>query len=222
MGDRKSMKWRIIFLSGLFLGFALQSVGQTHVGFSYGYSSSQYKYIPRAGRPTVRTEGIFSPTYALILEHFSSKSTGIRLELQRINLGYTQTDTLGRTNQTQFDYFKVPLLANIAFGNSGKFHIKAGTHFGYLMKAQDLQRSYEGIGLLPTYGGSEDKPSSFLYGIILGTGVSKRWGIHTIAADARYSYDFNRVERQERLFDMNSTNIEFSLSYLVRIIPPRW
>jgi len=206
----------------LFLGFLMESSAQTNVGFTYGYSSSKYKYIPRAGRPPIRTPGISSPTFAFSMEHFVSKSAGARLEIQKLNLGFTQTDTLGRTNQTQFEYLKVPVLANFAMGRTGKFHIKLGTHVGYLINVSDVQREYEGTDLLPTYARENDNPSRFMYGILAGIGLSKSWGIHTIAADIRYSYDFNRVEQNNRIFDMNSTNSELSISYLLRIAKANW
>jgi hypothetical protein len=195
---------------------------QTKVGFSYGYSSSNFKYIPTAGRPAMRTPGISSPTYSFLIEHFVSKSAGARIEIQKLNLGFTQSDTLGRTNQTQLDYLKVPFLANFALGRSLKFHIKIGTHFGYLLKVEDVKREYEGQSLLPSYGREGDNPNRFMYGIIAGVGLSKTWGIHTIGADIRYSYDFNRLEQNNRIFDMNSTNSELAFSYLVRITKPKW
>jgi hypothetical protein len=196
--------------------------GQVQVGLSYGNATSSMKYIPRAGRPAERTPGISTPTYSFFIEHFANKNAGARLEFQKLMMGYTQSDTLGRTNQSQFEYLKIPLMANFQMGNSGKFHVKLGTHVGYMLSVEDTQRDFEGLALLPTYGGPEDNPSRLLYGILAGVGVSKSWGAHTIAGDARYSYDFNRIEQKERIFDMNTSLLEFSVSYIVRISKGKW
>ena len=35
--------------------------------------------------------------------------------------------------------------------------------------------------------------------------------------EVRFSYDFTNPEGQDRIFDMSSTNLEFTLAYLFRI-----
>jgi hypothetical protein len=90
------------------------------------------------------------------------------------------------------------------------------------MNATDLKREYEGNGLLPTYGGNADSPKKFMYGLTAGVGLSNLFGKSTVAADLRFSYEFGRPEGQNRVFDMNSTNLEFTLSYLFQVIKPKW
>lgn len=194
---------------------------QTSIGFRGGYSSSSYSYRFRPGSPAIQTDGIAGSTYSLIIEQFLEKNFGAQIEIQYLQLGYTQTDTLDRTNQTTFDFIKVPFMANFYFGNKGRFHIKLGTHFGYMLRAEDPIREYESRGLLPTYGGPEDNPRRLLYGLSGGVGLSKLFGKSTLAGEVRFSYDFNRPESQDRIFDMTSTNLEFTLSYLFQIIKPK-
>ncbi|SIS64824.1 porin family protein [Belliella pelovolcani] len=195
---------------------------QTSVGFRGGYSVSNYSYRFTPGARTTRSPGITAPTYSFVIEQFLAKNAGAQIELQYIQLGYTQRDTLDRTNQTRLDYLKVPFMSNFYFGNKGRFHIKLGTHFGYLLNASDTQREYEASGLLPTYGGVEDSPRRLLYGLSAGAGLSKLFGKSTLAGEVRFSYDFSRPETQDRIFDMTSTNLEFTLSYLFQIIKPKW
>jgi hypothetical protein len=195
---------------------------QTSIGIRGGYSASNYSYRPQVGRPVVRVGGITEPTYAFVFEQFLNKNAGIQWEFQLIKLGYTQRDTLERVNQTALEYIKIPLLSNFYFGNSGRFHIKMGPHFGYLINANDVRREYEMSNLLPTYGGPEDSPNKIMYGLTAGVGLSKLFGKSTLAADLRFSYEFGRPESQNRVFDMNSTNLELTLSYLLQIIRPRW
>jgi hypothetical protein len=157
-----------------------------------------------------------------VIEQFLAKNAGVQLEIQTLDLGYTQRDTLGRVNKTTLEYLKIPLLSNFYFGNSGRFHIKLGPHFGYLINARDLSREHEGPGLLPTYGKPEDSPRKIMYGLTAGAGLSKLFGKSTLAADLRFSYEFGRPETQNRIFDMNSTNLELSLSYLFQVVRPKW
>lgn len=207
----------------LFLGTLSENLlAQTSIGFRGGYSSSNYSYRFRPGSPVTRTGGITAPTYSFVIEQFLAKNAGAQIEIQYVQLGYTQRDTLDRTNQTTFDFIKVPFMSNFYFGNKGRFHIKLGTHFGYMLSAADPIREYETPGVLPTYGGVEDNPRRFLYGLSAGAGLSKLFGKSTLAGEVRFSYDFNRPETQDRIFDMTSTNLEFTLSYLFQIIKPKW
>ena len=111
----------------------------------------------------------------------------------------------------------MPVLSNFYAGKGGRFHIKIGPHFGYLLNATDVQRDFEGPLFLPTYGTPEDNPRKFMYGLTAGAGLSKLFGKSTLEADLRFSYEFGRPETLDRIFDMNSTNIELTLTYLFRV-----
>lgn len=192
--------------------------GQTSFGIRGGYSVSSMSYRYSAGRPAVRTGGISAPTFAFVMEHFAGKNAGIQIEIQYLTLGYTQTDTLiVGTNQTELNYLKMPVLSNFYAGKGGRFHIKIGPHFGYLLNVTDVSRDFEGPLFLPTYGTPEDNPRKFMYGLTAGAGLSKLFGKSTLEADLRFSYEFGRPETLDRIFDMNSTNIELTLTYLFRV-----
>lgn len=219
MGMHKTF---ILFLL-LFAGVVNENlIAQTSIGFRGGYSTSNYSYRFRPGSIVTRTGGITAPTYSLIIEQFLAKNAGAQIEIQYLQLGYTQRDTLERTNQTTFDFVKIPFMSNFYFGNKGRFHIKLGTHLGYMLNVSDPIREYDTPGVLPTYGGEGDRPRKLLYGLSAGAGLSKLFGKSTLAGEVRFSYDFNRPERQNRVFDMTSTNIEITMSYLFQIIKPKW
>ena len=192
--------------------------GQTSFGIRGGYSVSSMSYRYSSGRPAVSTSGISAPTFAFVMEHFAGKNAGIQIEVQYLTLGFTQTDTiLIGTNRTEMNYLKMPVLSNFYVGRGGRFHIKLGPHFGYLLNATDVQREFEGPLFLPTYGGRRDKPRKFMYGLTAGAGLSSLFGKSTIEGDLRFSYEFGRPETQDRIFDMTSTNIEFTLTYLFQV-----
>jgi hypothetical protein len=206
----------LLFLA--LLWYSEASEAQTSFGVRGGYSSSSITYRYEPGRPPIRTSGIAAPTFAFVLEHFSNKNAGVQMELQYLKLGYTQEDELSLAiNQTELEYLKVPILSNFYAGRSGRFHIKLGPHFGYLLNATDIQRNFEGQTVLPTYGGPLDDPRKFMYGLTGGAGLSKLFGKSTLEGDVRFSYEFGRPESQDRIFDMNSTNIEITLTYLFQV-----
>ncbi|MCH7402496.1 porin family protein [Belliella kenyensis] len=210
--------WGVILL----LLLTHELAAQTSVGFRGGYSISNVSYRASPGSRTERVGGVTAPTYSLVIEQFLAKNAGAQLEIQYLQLGYTQRDTLDRTNQSRLNYIKVPLMSNFYFGNRGRFHIKIGTHVGYLMSASDESREYEGSTLIPTYGGENDRPNKILYGLSAGAGLSNLFGKSTLAGEVRFSYDFNRLEAQNRIFDMTSTNLEVTLSYLFQVVKPKW
>lgn len=215
---------RLLFT--IFLGFfcsITELLAQTSIGFRGGISSSQISYRYILGRPPVLTSGIQETTFAVVLEHFGQKNAGLQIELQKITLGYTQTDEAESINQSEWDYLKMPLLSNFYFGNKGRFHIKLGPHFGYLLAARDVKREFVGNETsLPTYGQAGDDPNRFIYGLNLGAGLSKLFGKSTLAGDIRLAYEFAGPESQDRIYDMNSIALELSLSYLFQIRKGKW
>nr|WP_246581502.1 outer membrane beta-barrel protein [Echinicola shivajiensis] len=223
------IKKQIYYIASLALIFTLllfnssYTYAQTNIGFRGGLSYSGMTYRSVASLPKVKAHGVKNqPTFAFVFEHFYKDHAGIEVSFQKVTTGfieYNEDETA--TNETHFDYFKVPVLANFYFGRSGRFHIKMGPHFGRLLKATDVKREFEApnenIPILPTYGQEGDDPKKLMYGLTAGAGISKVFGISTIAADVRASYEFGRPENQDRIFDMTGTNIEFTLAYLFRV-----
>ncbi|MFL0682326.1 MAG: porin family protein [Algoriphagus aquaeductus] len=192
---------------------------QLSVGIRGGYSTSSYSYQASAGTRSRSVEGVSAPTFAFVFEYFDSKNAGIELNVQQLTIGFRQLNEEGELNQTEFTYFKVPLLASVFAGRSGRFQIKAGPHLGMLRSVKDISRTYSGTTPreLPTFGQPGDNPNKLMYGITAGAGISKLFGKSTLSAEARFAYDFTNPESQDRVFDMSSTNLEFTLAYLFRI-----
>ena len=203
----------------LILLFPSLAWAQLSVGVRGGYASSSYSYQATAGSRIRSVEGIIAPTYALVVEYFNSKNTGIELNLQQLAIGFRQFSTDGELNQTEFTYLKLPLLGSVFAGRSGRFQIKAGPHLGRLNSVKDVSRAYSGATPkeLPTFGQADDQPNKLMYGLTAGAGVSKLFGKSTLSAEVRFSYDFTNPESQNRIFDMKSTNLEFTMAYLFRV-----
>lgn len=211
------MKKFLVFLFFLLLSFGV--FAQLSVGIRGGYSTSSYSYQPLASTRGRAVDGIGSPTFAFVAEYFNSKNAGIELNIQQLTLGFRQFNTNEAINQTELTYLKAPLLASFFAGRSGRFQIKFGPHIGFLLQAKDISRQFEGVSPpeLPTYGGAGDRPNKLMYGITAGAGISKLFGKSTISGEVRFAYDFTNPESQGRIYDMNSTNLEFTLAYLFRI-----
>lgn len=192
---------------------------QLSIGVRGGLSSSSYSYQATAGTRVKKVDGIAAPTFAVVLEYFDSKNAGVELNIQQITLGFAQVNDAGKVNQTEFSYLKFPILASIFAGRSGRFQIKFGPHFGVLRQAEDLTREYSGATPkeLPTFGQPADAPNTRMYGLTGGAGISKLFGKSTLSAEARFAYDFTNPESKDRIFDMSSTNLEFTLAYLFRV-----
>lgn len=207
-----------------FLSLSFGAFAQLSVGIRGGYSTSSYSYQPLASTRGRTVEGIGSPTFALVAEYFSSKNAGIELNIQQLTLGFRQFNANEQLNQTELTYLKLPLLASFFAGRSGRFQIKFGPHLGFLLQAKDISRQFDGLNPpeLPTYGGSGDNPNRFMYGMTAGAGISKLFGKSTISGEVRFAYDFTNPESQDRIYDMNSTNLEFTLAYLFRIREPKF
>lgn len=212
---------RIVF-TGVFCLISFLSLAQTSIGIRGGFATSSYGYQPTANSRKVSSEGIGVPTFAFVFEHFGSKNAGIELNIQYLTLGFSQENpdtSLVQVNETQFNYLKMPILSSFYMGKSGRFQIKIGPHIGYMIKANDISREFSDSNPseLPTYGGAEDEPNKFMYGITAGAGLSKLFGKSTLSGEVRFAYDFTNPEGQDRVFDMNSTNLEFTLAYLFKI-----
>ena len=211
-----------VLLTGIFILSSLAALAQTSVGIRGGYTTSTYSYRPTPSTRGISVDGIGAPTFALVFEHFNAKNAGIEVNVQFLQLGFSQIEEESdpiRTNETQFNYLKVPILSSFFIGRSGRFQIKAGPHLGYLLQAKDIKREFADASPpeIPTYGGLDDKPRKIMYGLTAGAGISKLFGKSTLTGEVRFAYDFTNPEGQERIFDMNSTNLEFTLAYLFRI-----
>ena len=192
---------------------------QLSLGIRGGLATSSYSYQATAGTRVKKVDGIAAPTFALVLEYFDSKNAGVELNVQQLTLGFAQVNDAGKVNQSEFTYLKIPVLASIFAGRSGRFQIKFGPHFGLLRQAEDITREYSGATPkeLPTFGQPADVPRKQMYGLTGGAGISKLFGKSTLSAEARFAYDFTNPESQDRIFDMKSTNLEFTLAYLFRV-----
>tara|TARA_R110002020_G_scaffold87755_4_gene216030 strand:- start:194 stop:868 length:675 start_codon:yes stop_codon:yes gene_type:complete len=211
-----------ILLTGILMLTSLTVLAQTSVGIRGGYSTSTYSYRPSPSSRATSVDDFGAPTFALVFEHFNAKNAGIEINLQFLRMGFSQIEEETEpvnTNETQFDYLKIPILSSFFIGRSGRFQIKAGPHFGYMLQAKDIKREFSGTtpAEIPTYGGADDKPRKIMYGLTAGAGISKLFGKSTLAGEVRFSYDFTNPENQDRIFDMSSTNLEFTLAYLFRI-----
>lgn len=212
MTAKKLVLLALFFLPGM-------AWAQLSLGIRGGFTTSSYSYQATAGTRVKKVEGIAAPTFALVLEYFDSKNAGIEVNLQQLTLGFKQVNDAGKVNHTEFNYLKVPLMASIFAGRSGRFQIKFGPHFGFLQQVNDLSREYAGATPkeLPTFGQPADSPNKRMYGLTGGAGISKLFGKSTLSAEARLAYDFTNPESQDRIFDMSSTNLEFTLAYLFRV-----
>lgn len=209
---------KILFALFLFT-LPLGAFAQLSVGIRGGYATSSYSYQATAATRSTSVDGIGAPTFALVVEYFNSKNAGIELNIQQLTLGFRQFNPEAELNHSELTYLKFPVLASFFAGRSGRFQLKFGPHLGYLLKAEDLTRAYSGATPpeLPTYGGESDSPNKFMYGLTAGAGISKLFGKSTISGEVRFAYDFTNPEGQDRIYDMNSTNLEFTLAYLFRI-----
>lgn len=208
-----------ILICLILLILPLGAMAQLSVGIRGGYATSTYSYQASAATRSRSVDGIGAPTFSIVVEYFNSKNAGIELNLQQLTLGFRQFNGAEKLNHTELTYLKVPLLASFFAGRTGRFQIKVGPHLGYLLQAKDITREFVGETPreLPTFGGAGDVPNKLMYGLTAGAGISKLFGKSTLAAEVRFGYDFTNPESQGRIFDMSSTNLEFTLAYLFRI-----
>ncbi len=213
---------RAIGLTLLFLLVAWTSYAQTSVGIRGGYTTSSYTYQASPGSRANSVPGLGRPTFAFVFEHFNAKNAGIEVNFQYLSIGFAQPN--GDTapiliNETEFNYLKMPLLSSFFLGKSGRFQLKVGPHFGYLLNAKDIRREFENSngGILPPFGGVGNNPKKLMYGLTAGAGISKLFGKSTLAAEVRFAYDFTNPESMDRVFEISSTNLEFTLAYLFQV-----
>lgn len=171
------------------------------IGFGPTFSSVDFQANTQANEsPATSSKQQFHG--GISIRYISEKNLGLIAELNYSQQGWDQkfavdnANLAGATHSRQLNYFEMPILTHIYFGNKVRFIFNLGPKISYVISQKeemsDLLADYLASGNYPSNGATyqyyRDVDRKFDYGIMGGMGVEFRSGIGNFSLEGRYYY----------------------------------
>jgi hypothetical protein len=214
------LKLKLIFITLLFFisGITIDSFAQFQAGVRVGGNASNFvgddvdqdNSMHKLGVNT----GVFvfyniNPGLALqIGANYTMKGREVETAYKGIliNFDYNQTDKL--------NYFNIPVLARVNFGDELKIHLNAGPSFNFLINSDseyEITSGNENIDIEQYLGEMEyDYPGTDI-GILFGAGITN----NSLMLDFRYEFGMQSVVDSDDAPDMKNSVFTLSLGYMI-------
>ncbi len=149
-------------------------------------------------------------TGGITFQHFARKGPGIQLEINYVQRGWAEPDSL---YERQLTYLELPFLTHIGIGKGKfKFFLNLGPYLAYLLDESEVlppgqDRNYYGRPL----------DSSFEYGLCGGAGFNLETGIGKFQVEARFSNGLQNMFAESVLSSSLNQSVQGTLSYSIRL-----
>jgi len=235
-------KYLLIFLS-LFFAIVASSQGnkfkpEWNVGVGFGPTFTSVDFQSAMSK-TYRVNTKSQQQYfgGVALRYLSEKNLGFIVELNYSQQGWIQDfkeednpqyQGLGFEHSHKLDYFEMPILTHIYFGNKFRFVINLGPKIGYLISdSESMSKSLENY----LSSGSADvdmvthqyyrkAERKIDYGLVGGLGLELRTGIGSFVLEGRYAFGLGDIYSNSKAdFFSRSANrvISAKLTYYVKL-----
>lgn len=229
-----------IILLTLLLSTALycQSDFKSHwdigVGFGPTFSSVDFAETNMGTTSAVSTKMLSQMHGGLGVRYISEKNLGFIVELNYTQQGWEQSFTgevyrgRGFAHSRKMDYFEIPFLTHIYFGNKVRFIINLGPKIGFLMsekeeisqELEDYLASGEAPANMVTNQYYKDADKKFDYGILGGMGVEYQSKIGKFSLEGRYYFglaDIYNNNKSDYFSRSAGRVISVRLTYYVKV-----
>lgn len=207
------------------------------VGFGPTFSSVDFQSVPNsenANKMRISTKNQMQYHGGIAIRYISEKNIGIIAELNYSQEGWEQNFSkndafanLGFEHSHQLNYFELPILTHIYFGNKVRFFFNLGPKIGFLIsdseKINDKLENYLASGVSPSfetnqyYRMAENKID---YALMAGLGLEIRTGIGNFALEGRYSFGLGDIYKSSKAdyFSRSANRVIYGkLTYYVKL-----
>jgi len=182
---------------------------RTFLGVRGGVTFNQISTAESIGQDLL--QGI---TSGFTFQHFARKGPGIQLEINYVQRGWAEPDSL---YERQLTYLELPFMTHIGIGKGKfKFFLNLGPYVAYLLDESevipsDVSRTY--------YGRPLDQ--QFEYGLCGGAGFNLETDIGKFQLEARYNNGLQNIFDEDVLTSSLNQSIQGTLSYSIRLFQPK-
>lgn len=205
------------------------------VGFGPTFSSVDFAESATSVGNAIKTKNLTQYHGGIAVRYITEKNLGFIVEMNYAQQGWEQdfsrmTDVKdkGFIHSHKTNYFEMPFLTHIYFGNKLRFVINLGPKISFLMsETEELNEA------LASYLGSGEAPSTFVshqyyrdldkkfdYGILGGLGVELQTGVGNFMLEGRYYFGLADIYNNSKAdYFSRSANriISAKLTYYVKL-----
>jgi len=177
------------FFCGMLCGFSAFAVAQTSdfkpyfsFGTAHGISMSSINFYPTVAQKSLK--GYYG---GIAVAYISEKHFGLQAELNYSQRGWSEQS--GSDNmQRRINYFELPIMTHVYFGNHFRWMINLGPKIGYY-----LSESKSTNMASPPTEYTLAIANKLDYGICAGSGFEVNTGAMSYVLEARYSYSLSDI-----------------------------
>lgn len=185
---------------------------ETNLGLKIGGTTSRVGFDPKIDQDLK-----FGFIGGLVFKHISQKGLGIQLEVNYLQVGWSEDLDSINIYSRRLDYIQVPFMTHACIGEGNvRFVLNAGPYLSFLVS------DYERIDLLPAEEENiyyrEDIEIPLEFGLCLGLGLAINTSIGIFQVEGRANLSLNNIfeENDATPFIVSQNQFaELTLSYLI-------
>ncbi|WP_108821017.1 porin family protein [Dysgonomonas sp. Marseille-P4361] len=221
----------------LFILFAITVKGQDNkfkpewnVGIGFGPTFSSMSFETGINVNSLSTKNLQQYAGGIAIRYITEKNLGLIAELNYSQQGWAQNfkEEPQYAHSHKLDYFEIPVLTHIYFGNKVRFIFNLGPKLSFLLsdseEINEALENYLASGTFPEYRPSYQyyhmAERKIDYGIMAGMGIEIRTGIGSFALEGRYSFGLGDIYNNSKAdYFTRSANrvISAKLTYYVKL-----
>lgn len=180
------------------------------VGLKGGVTVSRIASTPAVGTSTIPKDAVQGLIGGLVVQHFVQRNPGVQAELNMVQRGWTEPDSLYERQST---YLELPFMTHINIGKGNfKFFINAGPYAAFLLSEKETIPSGR---TSPYYGRPADKKLE--YGLCGGGGFSLELNVGKFELEGRYSNALSNIFTTDILATSLNQGMQGAVSYSIRL-----
>lgn len=184
---------------------------ETNLGVKFGGTASRVGFDPKI------YQGVQAGfTGGLVFKHIAQRSLGIQLELNYLQIGWSEIIESGSHYSRQLDYIQIPFMTHVCAGTGNvRFVFNLGPYFSYLISDQEKNETFPQEEQT-YYKQAIDNRADFGFCLGLGTTIGTEIGLFQIEGRANFSLTNIFLDTPETPFVASHNQfVEISLAYLM-------
>ncbi|MEA3462269.1 MAG: porin family protein, partial [Bacteroidota bacterium] len=187
-------------------------VPESYLGIKLGGNLSRID-----AKPTIPQELNFGFTGGITYKYISQKSLGIQLEINYMQVGWTESLDSPNSYSRRLDYIQIPFMTHVNTGKrKTKFVFNLGPYISFLVSEKEFPDLTDEAEEQDYYYESIDNNVEF--GVCFGIGISQHTSIGLFQLEARVNQSLTNIFTSgfDSMFEYSrSQSVEVTLCYML-------